>query len=152
MEFINSGQWWWLLIPLGTGICALLGSWLGSFLGKTTEHDQWLRNQRMQTYTEFLEACTVMRNRSSGILNHTDEKFHESHALLGSGSAQFVASGKVREEIERFLSVYLPYVHGLTMIEPGPNASPTPDDVKREREFEKASEALRSAFRRELKM
>lgn len=52
---IKEGQWWWaFLVPLATGLLALLGSWLGTKWGKTTEHQQWLRNQKIEVYTNLL--------------------------------------------------------------------------------------------------
>ncbi|MDR6438768.1 hypothetical protein J2790_003935 [Paenarthrobacter nicotinovorans] len=55
-ELIKQGQWWWLLIPLGTGLFALGGSWLGAFLGRSHEHKQWLRDSKQAAYAEFLSA------------------------------------------------------------------------------------------------
>lgn len=55
-ELIKQGQWWWMLIPLGTGIFALVGSWLGSRLGKDNEHAQWRRNQKQVEYARYLDA------------------------------------------------------------------------------------------------
>ena len=55
-ELIKQGQWWWLLIPLGTGLFALGGSWLGAFLGRSYEHEQWLRDRKQAAYAEFLSA------------------------------------------------------------------------------------------------
>lgn len=50
-ELIKQGQWWWLILP---AVLALLGSWLGTRWGKTTEHSQWLRNQKIEVYTNLL--------------------------------------------------------------------------------------------------
>lgn len=62
-ELVKQGQWWWLLIPLGTGVFALIGSWLGSFLGRTTEHKQWLRNQKQEAYSEFMVTAEGQFNK-----------------------------------------------------------------------------------------
>lgn len=54
-KLIQEGQWWWpFLVPLATGFLALIGSWFGTKWGKTTEHEQWLRNERVKVYTDFL--------------------------------------------------------------------------------------------------
>lgn len=54
-ELIKQGQWWWpFLVPIATGLLALLGSWVGTKLGKATEHAQWLRNERVRVYVDFL--------------------------------------------------------------------------------------------------
>ncbi|WP_130449790.1 hypothetical protein [Zhihengliuella halotolerans] len=53
IEFLESFQW--VIVPLLAGFLALLGSWKGAKWGKTTEHEQWLRNERLRVYTRFLE-------------------------------------------------------------------------------------------------
>lgn len=54
-KLFEEGQWWWpLLVPIATGLLALFGSWLGTRWGKITEHGQWLRNERVKVYTDFL--------------------------------------------------------------------------------------------------
>jgi hypothetical protein len=56
-ELIKQGQSWWpVAVPILTGAFALFGSWLGSRLGKVTEHVQWLRNSKQAAYAEFLSA------------------------------------------------------------------------------------------------
>lgn len=56
-ELIKQGQSWWpVAVPVLTGAFALLGSWLGSRLGKITEHEQWLRNSKQAAYAEYLSA------------------------------------------------------------------------------------------------
>ncbi|MFE4078201.1 hypothetical protein [Paenarthrobacter sp. YIM B13468] len=60
-ELIKQGQWWWpFFVPIATGILAMLGSWLGSRWGKTTEHKQWLRNKKMEAYSDFLSVAESM--------------------------------------------------------------------------------------------
>lgn len=153
-EWIRQGHWWWLLVvPLATGVFALFGSWLGSMLGKTTEHDQWLRNQRMQNYMDFMEACAVLRNRAEGILNHTEEKFNDSHALLSRGAAQFVATDKTREEVEQFLTIHLDYTRAiLSRGGYNPDRVATAEDKKLDEDYETATEAIRTTLRKELKI
>lgn len=54
-ELIKQGQSWWpVAVPVLTGAFAFLGSWLGSRLGKITEHGQWLRNSKQAA--EYLSA------------------------------------------------------------------------------------------------
>lgn len=43
-----------LIVPLTTALFALLGSYLGAKWGRTTEHRQWLRNERVKVYSDFL--------------------------------------------------------------------------------------------------
>ncbi|UVJ37991.1 hypothetical protein [Arthrobacter sp. CJ23] len=62
-ELIKQGQWWWpFLVPVATGILAVAGSWFGTKLGKTTEHDQWLRNQKIEAYTNVLRQVHASVN------------------------------------------------------------------------------------------
>ncbi|MDP9885501.1 hypothetical protein J2W21_003024 [Sinomonas atrocyanea] len=44
-------------VPVLTGLFALLGGWLGSKIGKATEHQQWLRNQKHEAYVSFLNEA-----------------------------------------------------------------------------------------------
>ncbi|PNH86114.1 hypothetical protein [Arthrobacter sp. AFG20] len=53
-------QWLLLGVPFLTGGLALLGSWYGSWLGRKTEHQQWLRNQKQTAYSEFLGAFDAL--------------------------------------------------------------------------------------------
>lgn len=55
-DLIRQGQWWWLLLPVVTALFALFGSWLGSKLGKDSEHAQWLRNRKQELYYNFLDV------------------------------------------------------------------------------------------------
>ena len=43
-------------VSILTGGFALAGGWIGSRLGRTNEHKQWLRNQRQTAYSEMLGA------------------------------------------------------------------------------------------------
>lgn len=38
------------------GVFALLGGWLGIKWGKNAEHEQWLRNELISAYTEFMKV------------------------------------------------------------------------------------------------
>lgn len=53
-----------LTVPILTGLLALFGSWVGSFLGRTTEHKQWKRNQKVETYMDFLEVARPLDSES----------------------------------------------------------------------------------------
>lgn len=53
-ELVKQGQWWWLLIPLGTGVFALFGSWLGASLARWSEQKQWTRNKKQEAYADFI--------------------------------------------------------------------------------------------------
>jgi hypothetical protein len=55
-----------LQIALIAAAAALSGSLLGALFTRTTEHQQWLRNQKTKAYDDFLELChrfdAVMRD------------------------------------------------------------------------------------------
>jgi hypothetical protein len=53
-------QWLLISVPIVAGVFALIGSWLGSRLGRSTEHQQWLRNQKQAAYSELLGAFDVL--------------------------------------------------------------------------------------------
>lgn len=47
-------------VSILTGAFALGGTWLGSRLGRTNEHKQWLRNQRQTAYSEMMGAFETL--------------------------------------------------------------------------------------------
>lgn len=49
-----------LLVPTVAGVFALVGSWLGSRLGRKSEYEKWLREQKQQAYSEFLGAFDAL--------------------------------------------------------------------------------------------
>lgn len=63
-ELITQGQWWRLFpVPLLTFIFAIAGSWWGSRLGRTTEHWQWLRNEKRERYVTVLNDLNAMMDQ-----------------------------------------------------------------------------------------
>lgn len=63
---IEQGQWLGpFVVPAITGAFALFGSWFGMKLGKATEHNQWLRNERLEAYAAFLEANEAVQRTMS---------------------------------------------------------------------------------------
>lgn len=50
-EFFSSGEW---IVVVLTGLFALGGSWYGSRLGRITEHQQWLRNEKKKYYIDAI--------------------------------------------------------------------------------------------------
>jgi hypothetical protein len=63
---MSMDDWLKLSVPVLTGIFALFGSWVGSKLGKATEHHQWLRNQKVEVYSSLLRQV----HASNLALNH----------------------------------------------------------------------------------
>lgn len=65
-QLIAQGQWWWLFpIPLLTFLFAISGSWIGSLLGKRTEHWQWLRNEKRKEYIAAVDSLDSLILRIS---------------------------------------------------------------------------------------
>lgn len=69
-ELIKQGQWWWLVLP---AVLALFGSWLGALFGKTSEHAQWLRNQKLESYTTYVNACKHIVSVTRGMAPDRDK-------------------------------------------------------------------------------
>lgn len=106
-DLVRQGQWWWLLIPLGTGVFALIGSWLGSFLGRTTEHKQWLRNEKVETYSKFLmqtrEGDFVIQHFLRGAIEGA--KAVESGHFTGNHRLHIVAPKAIREAADHHIAL-----------------------------------------------
>jgi len=67
-KLVEPGQWWLLLIPLGTGVFALVGSWLGARLGRTNEHWQWLRNEKRKEYIAASDSISIRLQRINALV------------------------------------------------------------------------------------
>lgn len=61
-----------LLVPVLTGIFALVGAYLGGLLNRTNEHKQWLRNEKVVAYREYLELMSIAMARN--FLHFTDAR------------------------------------------------------------------------------
>ncbi|MBP2215962.1 hypothetical protein [Arthrobacter sp. CAN_C5] len=61
---MNPDQWLLVLVPIVTGIFAVLGSWFGSRFGRTTEHKQWVRSEKRNAYGDFLGAVLQAQRES----------------------------------------------------------------------------------------
>ncbi|MEW1821747.1 hypothetical protein AB0323_13325 [Arthrobacter sp. NPDC080031] len=126
-ELIKQGQWWWLLVvPIATGSLALLGSWLGSRLGKTTEHEQWLRNEKIETYSEYLETIRrvdLLLERVVGGVSKPVELM-EATDELGGSRLRLISSEAVREATKshrdrrQALTEYLEHISPATVQTP----------------------------------
>lgn len=115
-ELIKQGQWWWLLIvPVATGGLALFGSWWGSRLGKSTEHEQWLRNEKVETYSQYLETIRLgdilLNSVGSGVKNVSDVL--ESRDHTGGSRLRLISPKSVREATEIHLQSRTPVLKFL---------------------------------------
>jgi hypothetical protein len=75
-----------LQIALIAAAAALSGSLLGALFTKTTEHKQWLRNQKTKAYDDFLELChrfnAVMRDPAGPVEARTIETARIERLLI----------------------------------------------------------------------
>jgi hypothetical protein len=141
-ELVRQGQWWWLLIPLGTGVFALIGSWLGAKLGKTTEHAQWLRNRKVDSYTAYVNACKhIVRGKQQGVTEQDVSKFEASFTQLSLIDAELVATKKVQARLDEFNDAFFLYV-----------TTPDGDTEKLTKDYKESLRRLNEAFRKDLKI
>lgn len=96
-EFIKQGHWWWLLVvPVATGVFALGGSWLGAWLGRATEHKQWIRDNKQKAYTRFLSATTDAASNAF----RADRKYAEE-VMLALDEVRLCGSAGVLKAAEK---------------------------------------------------
>ncbi len=89
-ELLKSGQWWWLLVvPILTGAFALGGSWLGAKLGKTTEHQQWIRNEKTEVYSQLMSMVTQISFLITGMKFSLKSAAFERDPLMKKSAARF---------------------------------------------------------------
>lgn len=135
-ELVKQGQWWWLILP---AVLALFGSWLGAKLGKTNEHEQWLRNQKVEKYTAYVNACKHIVRVTNGTAPDP-ERFNESWTTLGLIDAELVASKKVQARLDGFDRAFFNY------------ATSKGDPEVLEEKYTQALEDLNKAFRKDLRI
>lgn len=135
-ELIKQGQWWWLVLP---AVLALFGSWLGAIIGKTSEHDQWLRNQRLEKYTTYVNACKHLVRVRRGVPSNRDQ-FEENFAKLSLIDVELVATKRVQARLDHFNDAFFSYM-----------TSETDRDVLN-KNYEASLESLNAALRRDLRI
>lgn len=92
-ELIKQSQSWWpAAVPVLTGAFALLGSWLGSRLGKITEHGQWLRNSKQAAYAEYLSAIV---EASSTLEPDIDAREAQRRAAIALSQIRLIGARRV---------------------------------------------------------
>lgn len=106
-KLVEAGQWWLLLIPLGTGVCALLGSWLGASLARHSERKQWTRNRKQEAYALFIGRAGFTAN--DALLMLDPDKFlellaREAERLQAYWQLEIVASNAVSREAKRLVN------------------------------------------------
>lgn len=79
-QLIREGQWWWpFVVALATAILAYGGSWLGAKLGKSHEHNQWSRNEKIKAYASFLSELNPLSWRTFSIWLGRDDESRASY-------------------------------------------------------------------------
>jgi hypothetical protein len=145
-ELIKQGQWWWLVsVPVLAGAFALLGSWLGSKLGKSTEHWQWLRNEKRK---EYIAAIASMDT-----LTHGMGKLARLEAREPSASAKptfippinVLAPNSVKLKLNAFLAASNAYMEIHTL-----DSEDRQPMLQAHREVEKANSEFLLAVRNDL--
>jgi hypothetical protein len=142
-ELIKQGQWWWVLLPIVTAVFAVAGSWLGAKLGKDNEHEQWLRDRRLEKYTTYANACKHIISVRNGMQEVDESKFFESFATLSLIDVELVASKKVQSELDSFNKAFFEYTTSKELSGKAGNL---------QKNFQKAVKTLNAAFRRDLKI
>lgn len=102
---------WLSLIPLGTGVFALVGalggSWLGATLSRLAEGKQWKRNRKQEAYAEFLSQMKFSAHEVMVLLS--EDKFPDllladSERLKAYMQVELVGSPAVRVEAESLIN------------------------------------------------
>lgn len=149
-ELIKQGQWWWpFLVPAATGLLALLGSWVGTKLGKATEHAQWLRNEKMTAYRTYMNAAHAFENVAKGHRPFNSSEMNEQQKILYSVDPDLVSSPLVDKAMSRYNSVF-----GSTLIvvveRRASGTEETEDERRQLHELEAETKRLMNAFRKDL--
>lgn len=133
-QLISQGQWWWVFsIPLLTFIFALAGSWWGSRLGRTTEHWQWLRNEKRERYVTTLNDLNQMMDQlDADILAETllDERPYDPTALT---SMRLIQPREIRNTIASIvdeMSICLDLLEAAKTQEERDKARPLLDTIR----------------------
>jgi hypothetical protein len=93
-----------VIVPVAA---ALVGIFLGARLGRTTEHRQWLRNQKIEAYTSILRQINVsLRALDAYHLEAKTKSADDLKDITDSTNArlELIASRKVRTALQ-FLDV-----------------------------------------------
>lgn len=95
-----------LLISLLAGGFALGGSMLGSFLTRTNEHKQWLRNEKIRLYSEYLDMFGNVQ--IANVLKAIDDREPEEEIFEFYNRVHelcmrviLVAPGEIVEEVQK---------------------------------------------------
>lgn len=146
-QLISQGHWWQLFpVPLVTFIFAVAGSWWGSRLGRTTEHKQWLRNEKLNVYKELHRASEdIMRAFSRAPYEYGHpldlvELLQEFHRIPTS----MFASRKVVRAYREFMTSILALTEATATVDPALDGKKAAG--------ESAMMKLRVAIRNDLKM
>ena len=125
MDFFSPEHWWWQILPVPvlTFILALAGSWWGARLGRTTEHWQWLRNEKQKIYVTILDQLEgVLERIPSLIEGKPSDKELQAYEAQDLTSLKILGPGKLTE---RYISIISKILQCLTILEEGSS-----DDIR----------------------
>lgn len=63
-----------LIVAVVAGLFALLGSFAGAFLGRRTEYEKWLRQNRSEVFAKFFNIQAEAREKATNALFDTSEE------------------------------------------------------------------------------
>jgi hypothetical protein len=79
-------------------VCGTLGGvWLGSRLTRRNEDRKWRRDHALQSYTDFLQACSVVMEESAKIyeMEQSPERVGQGNVLLEKTAEMYRLSDRV---------------------------------------------------------
>jgi hypothetical protein len=139
-ELTKQGQWWWpFLVPAATAILALFGSWFGTRWGKTTEHQQWLRNERVKVYTDFLAEikAEIWKLQTASAPQTVEFSFPVDRLaridIIGSQTVRAAALEYAQHKNDYEISRSLLSAEGSILDVPGPNRARITDEYAQSR-------------------
>lgn len=139
------------LIPVTTGLLAVVGSWLGVGLSKFVEHDQWLRNEKYAVYKQVYEDLeSAKRKIFDSYLNRVAPMGTE---LVAPNSLAFdlVSSEDVYDERGRCVAALFRYHHAVYKVRENVDYDNPDPILKVADEAEAGLQQLRGAMRADLK-
>ena len=129
-------------VPVASAIFALFGSWLGTRWGRANEHKQWLRNERVKVYSEFLTELKeeIRKAEWSTLQQRAPVKFPHVHMAR----IDVVGSHAVRSAAKEYGTHVTSYelAGRLLAAEPGFLEIPGPNTAKRQQDFMEARNGL----------
>jgi len=93
-----------VVIAVVAGLFSLLGALVGAFLGRRTDYDKWLRQNRSETFVEFLAKLAEAQNLAIDVL-------HDQTLEPLKRDIRVTEIYSVPEDYARIVRLYLPKSH-----------------------------------------